>query len=87
MRSLVWHLMLADKAEHIHPHSDNFIDLVGTAETCTYSFNNFYDICYCNGSSWSASGKTRQSIHLSSKSGAGDVLEQLGVNIMRSRKK
>ena len=31
--------VLADKAEHIHPHSDHYIDLVGTGGDCTYSFN------------------------------------------------
>ena len=78
--------VLADKAEHIHPHSDNFIDLVGTGGDCTYSFN----ISTTSAIVTAAAGvpvAKHGNRSISSKSGAGDVLEQLGVNIMMEPEK
>lgn len=78
--------VLADKAEHIHPHSDNFIDLVGTGGDTTYSFN----ISTTSAIVTAAAGvpvAKHGNRSISSKSGAGDVLEQLGVNIMMEPKK
>ena len=78
--------VLADKAEHIHPHSDHYIDLVGTGGDCTYSFN----ISTTSSIVTAAAGVSvakHGNRSISSKSGAGDVLEQLGVNIMMEPEK
>ena len=77
--------VLADKAEHIHPHSDHYIDLVGTGGDCTYSFNISTTSAIVTAAGVSVAKHGNRSI--SSKSGAGDVLEQLGVNIMMEPEK
>jgi anthranilate phosphoribosyltransferase len=78
--------VLGDKAEHIHPDVDNYIDLVGTGGDCTYSFN----ISTTSSLVAAAAGlpvAKHGNRSISSKSGAGDVLEALGVNIMAEPEK
>lgn len=72
--------VLAEKAEHIHPHLDQYIDLVGTGGDRTFSFN----ISTTSAIVAAAAGipvAKHGNRSISSKSGAGDVLEALGVNI------
>lgn len=78
--------VLADKAEHIHPHSDHYIDLVGTGGDCTYSFNISTTSAIVTAAAGVSVAK-HGNRSISSKSGAGDVLEQLGVNIMMEPEK
>ena len=68
--------VLADKAEHIHPHSDHYIDLVGTGGDCTYSFNISTTSAIVTAAAGVSVAK-HGNRSISSKSGAGDVLEQL----------
>ena len=76
--------VLADKAEHIHPHSDHYIDLVGTGGDCTYSFNISTTSAIVTAAAGVSVAK-HGNRSISSKS--GDVLEQLGVNIMMEPEK
>lgn len=72
--------VLRDKANTISPDVDNYVDLVGTGGDCTYSFN----ISTTSAFVVAASGlpvTKHGNRSISSKSGAGDVLEALGVNI------
>lgn len=73
--------VLRDKAEHISPNVQNYIDLVGTGGDGTFTFN------ISTTSSFVVAGAglpvaKHGNRAISSKSGAGDVLEALGVNIM-----
>lgn len=73
--------VLSDKAEHIHPNVPNYIDLVGTGGDCTFTFN----ISTTSALVTAAAGlpvAKHGNRSISSKSGSGDVLEALGVNIM-----
>ena len=73
--------VLRDKAETITPKSENYVDLVGTGGDCTYTFN----ISTTSAFVVAAAGlpvTKHGNRSISSKSGAGDVLEALGVNIM-----
>lgn len=73
--------VLSEKAEHISPKVDNYIDLVGTGGDCTYSFNISTTSSFVvAGAGLPVAKHGNRSI--SSKSGAADVLEALGVNIM-----
>jgi len=72
--------VLRDKADTISPKSGVYLDLVGTGGDSTYSFN------ISTTSSFVAAGAglhiaKHGNRSISSKSGAGDVLEALGVNI------
>ena len=78
--------VLSDKAEHIHPNVPNYIDLVGTGGDSTFSFN----ISTTSALVAAAAGlpvAKHGNRSISSRSGAGDVLEALGVNIMTEPKK
>ena len=78
--------VLADKAEHIRPHLDHYIDLVGTGGDRTFSFN----ISTTSAIVAAAAGipvAKHGNRSVSSKSGAGDVLEALGVNIFADPEK
>lgn len=72
--------VLRDKANTIAPKVDKHVDLVGTGGDCTYSFNISTTSAFVV-----AAGGLPVAKHgnrsISSKSGAGDVLEALGVNI------
>lgn len=73
--------VLRDKADTIAPKVDNYIDLVGTGGDRTFTFN----ISTTSAFVVAAAGLTvakHGNRSISSKSGAGDVLESLGVNIM-----
>ena len=78
--------VLSDKAEHIHPHVDNYIDLVGTGGDCTFSFNISTTAALVVAAAGLPVAK-HGNRSISSKSGAGDVLEALGVNIMAEPEK
>ena len=72
--------VLRDKANTISPDVDNYVDLVGTGGDCTYSFNISTTSAFvvaASGLPVAKHGKRSSS----SRSGAGDVLEALGVNI------
>lgn len=72
--------VLRDKANTISPDVDNYVDLVGTGGDCTYSFNISTTSAFVvAGAGLPVAKHGNRSI--SSKSGAGDVLEALGVNI------
>lgn len=72
---------LRDKADTIAPKVDNYIDFVGTGGDCTYTFNISTTAAFvAAGAGLPVAKHGNRSI--SSKSGAGDVLEELGVNIM-----
>lgn len=73
--------VLKEKAEHIAPHTDNYVDLVGTGGDRTFTFNVSTTSAFvAAGAGLPIAKHGNRSI--SSKSGAGDVLEALGVNIM-----
>lgn len=73
--------VLRDKAETISPKSPVYVDLVGTGGDSTYSFNISTTSAFvAAGAGLPIAKHGNRSI--SSKSGAGDVLEALGVNIM-----
>lgn len=78
--------VLSDKAEHIHPDVPNYIDLVGTGGDCTYSFNISTTAALAAAAAGLPIAK-HGNRSISSKSGAGDVLEALGVNIMTEPKR
>ncbi|SFR95550.1 anthranilate phosphoribosyltransferase [Anaeromicropila populeti] len=75
--------VLKDKAEHISPKLDSYVDLVGTGGDCTYSFNVSTTASFVVAGAGLAVAK-HGNRSISSKSGAADVLEALGVNIMTS---
>lgn len=73
--------VLRDKASTISPHVDNYVDLVGTGGDRTFTFN----VSTTSALVVAAAGlpvAKHGNRSISSKSGAGDVLEALGVNIM-----
>lgn len=73
--------VLRDKADTISPKIDNYVDLVGTGGDRTFTFNVSTTAAFAvAGAGLPVAKHGNRSI--SSKSGAGDVLEALGVNIM-----
>lgn len=72
--------VLRDKANTIAPKVDKHIDLVGTGGDCTYSFNISTTSAFVVAAAGLPVAK-HGNRSISSKSGAGDVLEALGVNI------
>ena len=72
--------VLRDKANTISPKVDNYVDLVGTGGDCTYSFNISTTSAFVVAAAGLPVAK-HGNRSISSKSGAGDVLEALGVNI------
>lgn len=73
--------VLRDKADTISPKVDNYVDLVGTGGDCTYTFNISTTSSFVVAAAGLPVAK-HGNRSISSKSGAGDVLEALGVNIM-----
>ena len=73
--------VLRDKAETITPKAENYVDLVGTGGDCTYTFNISTTSAFVGAAAGLPVAK-HGNRSISSKSGAGDVLEALGVNIM-----
>lgn len=73
--------VLRDKAENISPKAENYVDLVGTGGDCTYTFNISTTAAFVVAAAGLPVAK-HGNRSISSKSGAGDVLEELGVNIM-----
>ena len=72
--------VLRSKANTIQPQCENYVDLVGTGGDCTYSFNISTTSAFvAAGAGLPVAKHGNRSI--SSKSGAADVLEALGVNI------
>lgn len=72
--------VLKEKAEHIAPNIPNYVDLVGTGGDRTFTFNISTTAAFVTaGAGLPVAKHGNRSI--SSKSGAGDVLEALGVNI------
>lgn len=78
--------VLCDKAETISPKVDNYIDLVGTGGDRTFTFNVSTTSAFVVAAAGLPVAK-HGNRSISSKSGAGDVLEALGVNIMADPKK
>lgn len=72
--------VLRDKANTIAPKVDKHVDLVGTGGDCTYSFNISTTSAFVVAVAGLPVAK-HGNRSISSKSGAGDVLEALGVNI------
>ena len=72
--------VLRDKAKTIAPKVDKHVDLVGTGGDCTYSFNISTTSAFVVAAAGLPVAK-HGNRSISSKSGAGDVLEALGVNI------
>lgn len=72
--------VLRDKANTIAPKVDKHVDLVGTGGDCTYSFNISITSAFVVAAAGLPVAK-HGNRSISSKSGAGDVLEALGVNI------
>jgi len=79
-------VVLRDKAETISPKVDNYIDLVGTGGDRTFTFNVSTTSAFVVAAAGLPVAK-HGNRSISSKSGAGDVLEALGVNIMADPKK
>ncbi len=73
--------VLRDKAATISPQVDNYIDLVGTGGDGTFTFNVSTTSAFVVAAAGLPVAK-HGNRSISSKSGAGDVLEALGVNIM-----
>ncbi|MGN0141924.1 MAG: anthranilate phosphoribosyltransferase [Roseburia sp.] len=73
--------VLRDKADTISPKVDNYVDLVGTGGDCTFTFNISTTSAFVVAAAGLPVAK-HGNRSISSKSGAGDVLEALGVNIM-----
>ena len=73
--------VLKEKADTISPKCENYVDFVGTGGDRTFTFN-----ISTTGAFVAAGAGVHIAKHgnrsISSKSGAGDVLEALGVNIM-----
>ena len=72
--------VLRDKAMTIAPDVPNHVDLVGTGGDCTYSFNISTTSAFVVAAAGLPVAK-HGNRSISSRSGAGDVLEALGVNI------
>ena len=72
--------VLRDKANTIAPKVDKHVDLVGIGGDCTYSFNISTTSAFVVAAAGLPVAK-HGNRSISSKSGAGDVLEALGVNI------
>ena len=72
--------VLRDKANTISPKVDNYVDFVGTGGDSTYSFNISTTSAFVAAAAGVPVAK-HGNRSISSKSGAGDVLEALGVNI------
>lgn len=78
--------VLKNKAEHIKPKSDIYVDLVGTGGDGSFSFNISTTAAFvCAGAGLKVAKHGNRAI--SSKSGSGDVLEALGVNIIMEPEK
>lgn len=77
--------VLRDKAEHISPKVENYVDIVGTGGDCSYSFNISTTSAFVAAGAGVPIAK-HGNRSISSKSGSGDVLESLGVNIMAEPK-
>ncbi len=77
--------VLRDKAETITPAADNYVDLVGTGGDRTFTFNISTTSAFVVAAAGLPVAK-HGNRSISSKSGAGDVLEALGVNIMAEPK-
>jgi anthranilate phosphoribosyltransferase len=73
--------VLRDKADTISPAGDNYVDLVGTGGDRTFTFNISTTSAFVVAAAGLPVAK-HGNRSISSKSGAGDVLEALGVNIM-----
>jgi anthranilate phosphoribosyltransferase len=73
-------LVLKEKAEHIHPKQDVFVDIVGTGGDGSNSFNISTTSGFVIAGAGVAVAKHGNRA-ISSRSGAGDVLEALGVKI------
>lgn len=79
-------MVLRDKAEHITPRVENYIDFVGTGGDGSNSFNISTTSAFvCAGAGLPVAKHGNRAI--SSKSGAGDCLEALGINIMAEPEK
>lgn len=72
--------VLRDKAQTISPKLDHYVDFVGTGGDCTYSFNISTTSAFVVAAAGLPVAK-HGNRSISSKSGSGDVLEALGVNI------
>lgn len=72
--------VLKEKAEHIAPKAKNYVDLVGTGGDRTFTFNISTTSAFVAAGAGIPIAK-HGNRSISSKSGAGDVLEELGVNI------
>lgn len=73
--------VLRAKADTISPKVDNYVDLVGTGGDGTFTFNISTTAAFVVVAAGLPVAK-HGNRSISSKSGAGDVLEALGVNIM-----
>ncbi len=78
--------VLRDKADTISPKVENYIDLVGTGGDRTFTFNISTTSAFVVAAAGLPVAK-HGNRSISSKSGAGDVLEALGVNIMAEPEK
>ena len=72
--------ILRNKANTISPKAEDYVDFVGTGGDCTYSFNISTTSAFVVAAAGLPVAK-HGNRSISSKSGAGDVLEALGVNI------
>lgn len=75
--------VLRDKATKLNVNLDHYMDFVGTGGDCSYSFNISTTSAFVVAAAGVPVAK-HGNRSISSKSGAGDVLEALGVNIAAS---